>query len=81
MMLIVVFMLLLVVVVLVECIPVESCFPSSGVASLRPRLGGEPPWFTIVISLMQVLIDSLGTLSSCCLLMFTKKKRMLLCLS
>ena len=62
MMLTMVFMLVLVFVVLVECIPVESCFPSSGVASLRPRLGGEPPWFTIFISLMHVLIDSLGNL-------------------
>ena len=35
--------------------------PSSGVASLRPRLGGELPWFT-VLSHLQVLIDSLGNL-------------------
>ena len=30
--------------------------PSSGVASLRPRLGGELPWFTIVLSLIAGLL-------------------------
>ena len=36
--------------------------PSSGVASLRLRLGGEPPWFTIFISHMQVPLDELESL-------------------
>ena len=28
--------------------------PSAGVASLRPRLGGEPPWFPSCFSFVQV---------------------------
>ena len=46
-------MMVHVIVMFFEYILVEPCFPSSGVASLRPRLGGEPPWFTIFISHLQ----------------------------
>ena len=35
-------------------------FPSLGVASLSPRMGGEPPWFPIFVSLLQVLLDDIG---------------------
>ena len=46
----------------VVCNQLNLVSPSSGVASLRPRMGGEPPWLAIFISHMQVLIDSLGNL-------------------
>ena len=52
----IVFMLVLVLRCCLNLSPLSLVSPSLGVASLRPRLGDEPPWFTIFISNLQVLI-------------------------
>ena len=49
-------------VMLFECSPVEPCFPCAGVVSLRPRLGGEPPWFIILSLLCRSWRDGLVNL-------------------
>ena len=44
-----------------ECSQLSLFSPSSGVASLRPRLGGELPWFTIcLISPCRIPLDEFG---------------------
>ena len=41
----------------VMCIRLNLVSPSSGVVSLRPRMGGEPPWFPIFIMFWQVVLE------------------------